>query len=70
METLQNWLLEQAPVIVVMGVIIYAQFKLIKAKDEEIKRLNDEAKGYADDYKQSAKEFTEVFTLVKDRLSK
>ena len=70
MNELTTWLLQQSPVIVVMGVVIYGLYKTLKEKDEEIKRLNAETKEYANDYKAAAKEFTEVFTLVKDRLSK
>lgn len=68
MENLQTWLLEQAPVIVVMGVVIYGQWKIIKKKDEEIQRLNDEVKDYGARYMKWGEKFSEIFALIKDRL--
>ncbi len=65
-----SFLFEQSALVVVGGLIIWYLIKTIKQKDDEIKRLNNQFKGVADEYKERAREFTEVYTLIKDKLSK
>lgn len=39
-EEILKWLVSQAPVVVVMGIVIWALFKKLEKSEEEVKELN------------------------------
>ena len=66
MTELTSWLFEQSAIVIVGGAIIWYLIKIIKDKDKEIKRLNNEVKEYAKYYRESAKEFNGMMAIIKE----